>query len=138
VNYRQSSKRFKFAKRTVSQLLTAAYSELSALVSSVSPRSLRPAHHSHTKRLALVGERLAYTGQPVPGLTTHQAKGGEWRTVGVRLKDEERAALARGLTVDRDTDRKLYVACARAQYATVELLADGVENSPRRAKGSIP
>lgn len=99
----------------------AAYTQLADLVSHISPRTLRPAHHSHTSRLAWVQERLAYPGRPVPGLTTHQAKGGEWQAVGVRLTAEERKSLARGLTVGRDTDRKLYVACTRAQLSTVEI-----------------
>lgn len=99
----------------------AAYTQLADLVSYISPRNLRPAHHSHTGRLAWVQERLAYPGRPVPGLTTHQAKGGEWQAVGVRMTPEERKALARGLTVARDTDRKLYVACTRAQLSTVEI-----------------
>ena len=57
----------------------------------------------------------------MPGLTTHQAKGGEWEAVGVRLTSEERNTLASGLKVGRDTDRKLYVACTRAHLQTVEV-----------------
>ena len=71
--------------------------------------------------LGLVQDRPAYPGRPVPGLTTHQAKGGEWEAVGVRLTPEERNTLARGLEVGRDTDRKLYVACTRARLLTVEV-----------------
>ena len=101
--------------------VTAAYHELVEVVSHVSPRRLRPAHPAHTSRLALVQERLAYPGRPVPGLTTHQAKGGEWDQVGVRLADSERASLEGGLSVDEDTHRKLYVACTRARWRTVEV-----------------
>jgi DNA helicase-2/ATP-dependent DNA helicase PcrA len=101
--------------------VTAAYGQMANLVSHISPRRLRPAHHSHTSRLALVQSRLAYPGRPVPGLTTHQAKGGEWEAVGVRLAPEERNTLTGGLKVGRDTDRKLYVACTRAHLLTTEV-----------------
>ena len=101
--------------------VTAAYAQMAQLVSQISPRQLRPAHHRHTSRLALVQHRIAYPGRPVPGLTTHQAKGGEWEAVGIHLTPEERGTLAAGLRVGRDTDRKLYVACTRAQLLTVEV-----------------
>jgi DNA helicase-2/ATP-dependent DNA helicase PcrA len=102
--------------------LNAAYGRLVEIVNSVSPRALRPAHWSHTARLAFVQERLAHDSRPVPGLTTHQAKGGEWDVVGVRLTDSERKILAGGLSVTEDTHRKLYVACTRARRRTVELV----------------
>lgn len=101
--------------------VTAAYEELVKIVGDVSPRRLRPAHPAHTSRLALIQARLAYPGRPVPGLTTHQAKGGEWDQVGVRLADSERASLEGGLSVHEDTNRKLYVACTRARCRTVEV-----------------
>lgn len=100
----------------------AAYLRLVEVVGSVSARELRQPHHSHTKRLAQLQERLAYPGRPVPGLTTHQAKGGEWGTVGVRLKPVEHAALAAGLELANDLHRKIYVACTRAHERTVEIL----------------
>lgn len=99
----------------------AAYGQMADLISNISPRRLRPAHYRHTRRLALIQERLAYPGRPVPGLTTHQAKGGEWEAVGVQLTAEERNALADGLKVARDTDRKIYVACTRAHLLTAEV-----------------
>lgn len=101
--------------------LIAAYGQLVEVVREVSPRRLRRAHPAHTGRLALVQERLAYPLRPVPGLTTHQAKGGEWEQVGVRLTDSERASLAGGLVVHEDTHRKLYVACTRARLRTIEV-----------------
>jgi DNA helicase II / ATP-dependent DNA helicase PcrA len=101
--------------------VAAAYAQMAALVERISPRRLRAAHHNHTRRLALIQNRLAYPGRPVPGLTTHQAKGGEWEAVGVRLTADERNALAAGLKVERDTDRKLYVACTRAHLMTTEV-----------------
>jgi DNA helicase-2/ATP-dependent DNA helicase PcrA len=102
--------------------LNAAYAQLVDIVGTVSPRTLRPAHAAHAKRLAQVQERLALGRRPVPGLTTHQAKGGEWDVVGVCLTGAERAALAQGLSVSEDTHRKLYVACTRARSRTVEVV----------------
>jgi DNA helicase-2/ATP-dependent DNA helicase PcrA len=103
-----------------SGVATTAYKQLVAVINTVSPRQLRAPHAAHTKRLAAIQSRLK--GRPLPGLTTHQAKGGEWDAVGVRLTDAERGALAGGLSVDEDTHRKLYVACTRARRRTVELV----------------
>lgn len=99
--------------------LHAAYGQLVQVVGTVSPRTLRPAHHAHTGRLADLAKRVLYSGRLVPGLTTHQAKGREWDAVGVRLSSSEREALAGGLTVQVDTHRQLYVACTRARRVTV-------------------
>jgi DNA helicase-2/ATP-dependent DNA helicase PcrA len=99
--------------------LNSAYRKLSDVVSTVSPRTLRAAHPAHTGRLADIARRILYQGRPVPGLTTHQAKGREWDVVGVRLAASEREALAAGLKVGVDTHRQLYVACTRARRATV-------------------
>lgn len=101
--------------------LNSAYSQLVEIVNTVSPRHIRPARAAHTRRLAQIQERLAHDRRAVPGLTTHQAKGGEWGKVGVRLTDAERLALSVGLSVTEDNDRKLYVACTRARYFTIEL-----------------
>jgi len=60
--------------------------------------------------------------EAAPGLTTHQAKGGEWDVVSVCLMDEERQTLARRLPVTEDTHRKLYVACAGDRHRTVEVV----------------
>ncbi|MCZ2849021.1 UvrD-helicase domain-containing protein [Modestobacter sp. VKM Ac-2978] len=103
------------------QVLNSAYDELNRLVSTVSERKFRAAHGAHTKRLAQIQERLVYPGRPVPGLTTHQAKGSEWDSVGVRLNDDGRAALASGLSPEHERDRRLYVACTRAHRRTVEV-----------------
>ena len=99
----------------------AAYRRLVDVVKTVSPRELRLPHAAHTGRLAQIQACRAYTGRPVPGLTTHQAKGGEWEVVGVRLTDNERGALAGGLSREEDTHRQLYVACTRAHRRTVEV-----------------
>lgn len=101
--------------------LNAAYARLVSIISDVSPRPMRNAHHAHTSRLAEVARRLRHGVQLVPGLTTHQAKGREWDRVGLRLSDSEQAALAGGLSESSDTHRKLYVACTRARYRTVQV-----------------
>jgi DNA helicase II / ATP-dependent DNA helicase PcrA len=103
-----------------SAAVTSAYNQLVDVMKTVSPRILRAPRAAHTGRLAAIQSRL--TGRPVPGLTTHQAKGGEWNAVGVRLTDGERGALAGGLSVDEDTHRKLYVACTRARRRTFEVV----------------
>lgn len=50
----------------------------------------------------------------IPGLTVHQAKGGEWPRVGVFLTETEAALLASGLQELEDDDCVLYVAITRA------------------------
>lgn len=114
----------------------AAYLQLVEVIGSVSARELRAPNHHHTKRLAQLQERLIFPGRPVPGLTTHQAKGGEWEIVGLRLKPEERAALAAGLDSAEDLHRKIYVACTRAQERTVEIVPEPTPASraPRRRR----
>ncbi len=99
--------------------LNAAYGKLSDVVATVSPRTLRAAHPAHTGRLAEIATRIRYPGRPVPGLTTHQAKGREWEVVEVRLAASEREALAAGLDVRVESHRQLYVACTRARRATM-------------------
>ena len=99
--------------------LNAAYGKLSDVMATVSPRTLRAAHPAHTGRLAEIATRIRYSGRPVPGLTTHQAKGREWEVVGVRLSASERDALAAGLDVRVESHRQLYVACTRARRATM-------------------
>lgn len=102
--------------------VTAAYVELVKVVGSVSARELRRPHPAHTGRLADLQRCLALPERPVPGLTTHQAKGGEWDAVAVRLRDAERTALGSGLSLAEDMHRKIYVACTRARWRTVEIL----------------
>jgi len=108
-----------------SQAVKNAYLQLVDVVATVSARYLRPPHHAHTKRLAWLQTRMSFAGRPVPGLTSHQAKGGEWDVVGVRLRDTGRAALGAGLSPTEDMHRKIYVACTRARYRTIEVLPSG-------------
>lgn len=104
-----------------SAAVRSAYNQLVDVVGTVSARLLRPPHHAHTDRLKMLQSRLTHPGRPVPGLTTHQAKGGEWDVVGVLLSDSERTSLGAGLVVAQDTHRKIYVAVTRARYRTVEV-----------------
>ena len=46
----------------------------------------------------------------VPGLTVHQAKGREWKHVGVTLSASDISRLAAGLSAGSEWERKLYVA----------------------------
>ncbi|MET8520863.1 UvrD-helicase domain-containing protein [Nocardioides sp. NPDC004968] len=100
-----------------------AYQLLSELVEDHSPRRLKPVRANYTNRLRDIQTRLLHPTRPVPGLTAHQAKGAEWDAVGVCLDDSERARLANGLSVESETDRRLYVACTRARGRTVEVVA---------------
>jgi DNA helicase-2/ATP-dependent DNA helicase PcrA len=102
--------------------LRAAYEKLIDLMNKVSPRTLRATHGAYTKRLNLLRIRSQHLGELVPGLTTHQAKGGEWDRVGLCLTPAEQAVLLAGLDPDEDLHRKLYVACTRARYETVLVL----------------
>lgn len=112
----------------------AAYVELVAVIGTVSARTLRRSHAAHTGRLAALQSRMTHHGRPVPGLTTHQAKGGEWDIVGVSLRDNERKALGAGLTVTEDLDRKIYVATTRARYRTIEVFPATPPPQKRRAR----
>lgn len=116
--------------------VTAAYSQLVAVIGTVSARHLRPPHRDHTKRLAMLQSRMTHPGRPVPGLTTHQAKGGEWDIVGILLSDSERMALGAGLVVTEDTHRKVYVAATRARYRTVEVFAVTPPPKKRATQGT--
>ncbi|GGB26240.1 hypothetical protein GCM10011492_15540 [Flexivirga endophytica] len=104
------------------QNVKTAYSHLGELLAEFSPRTLRPVRANHTNRLRDIQARLLHPVRPVPGLTAHQAKGAEWNYVGVCLADAERALLHRGLHVEGDSDRKLYVACTRACFSTAEVV----------------
>ncbi|OKJ92942.1 UvrD-helicase domain-containing protein [Amycolatopsis sp. CB00013] len=105
----------------------AAYAKLAEITASFSPRRLRRAHAAHTIRLKLIAARLEQRARLIPGLTTHQAKGGEWDAVGVVLSRLEQARLQGGLTHEQDTDRKLYVACTRARMCTVLIATETAE-----------
>lgn len=100
-----------------------AYQLLSELIADYSPRRLKPVRANYTNRLRNIQARLLHPTRPVPGLTAHQAKGAEWNAVGVCLEDSERNRLADGLSVENETDRRLYVACTRARVRTVEVVA---------------
>lgn len=65
------------------------------------------------ERVGLLARRLA-SARSVPGMTVHQAKGGEWPRVGVRLNEGEINHLAVGLDPYDEADRVVYVAGTRA------------------------
>lgn len=123
-------------KPGTSAAVKAAYLELVAVIGTVSARTLRRPHAAHTGRLAALQSRMIHSGRPVPGLTTHQAKGGEWDIVGVSLRDNERKALGTGLTVTEDLHRKIYVATTRARYRTIEVFS--VTPPPKKRAASTP
>lgn len=52
---------------------------------------------------------------PVPGMTIHQAKGQEWESVAVAVKDADWRALETGLSVGNARHRTLYVGMTRAR-----------------------
>lgn len=101
--------------------LTTAYHSLVAALKSESRREFPAAHWRYTERLDALRSRLSYSGQLIPGMTVHQAKGREWNRVGLRLSEEERAILAGGLRVDNEHHRQLYVACTRARFSTTSI-----------------
>lgn len=69
------------------------------------------------QRLLKLATRAALT-DVVPGITIHQAKGREWRRVGVALSPAELARLGQGLAQDQESDRRIYVGLTRAREAT--------------------
>lgn len=125
-------------KPGTAEAVKAAYLELVAVIGTVSARTLRPPHAAHTGRLAALQSRMTHPGRPVPGLTTHQAKGGEWDIVGVCLRDAERKALGAGLAVTEDLHRKIYVATTRARYRTLEVFPQEPLPKKRRPRRTNP
>ncbi len=80
------------------------------------PSSSGDSEQRQIDRLRGLSLRLR-AGRPlVPGMTIHQAKGREWRHVGVRFSDAEAARLASGLDPAVEGDRALYVALTRASH----------------------
>lgn len=64
-------------------------------------------------RLQALAARLAEP-RSIPAMTVHQAKGGEWPSVGLRLSTDESDRLANGLDPHIEEDRVVYVAATRA------------------------
>ncbi len=83
-----------------------------------SPKALRalPAASeiAQRERLQALALRLKQV-KCIPGMTIHQAKGKEWRAVGVRLKQSQIARVQAGLSQNNPDDRALYVALTRAR-----------------------
>jgi DNA helicase-2/ATP-dependent DNA helicase PcrA len=100
-----------------------AYAQLAEAVTDVGGRPLPGLHWRYRERLELIQAKIRSQGgtRLIPGLTVHQAKGREWDKVAINLTMAEREALAKGLTQDQEGDRRIYVACTRARYATRSL-----------------
>jgi DNA helicase II / ATP-dependent DNA helicase PcrA len=89
-------------------------SELRRIGSPAQLRRLDPESEAdRVEKLQLLAERLV-SPRSVPGMTVHQAKGGEWPRVGLRLNDDEANRLAVGLDPRLEADRVVYVAGTRA------------------------
>jgi DNA helicase-2/ATP-dependent DNA helicase PcrA len=58
----------------------AAYAALAALLATESTSTFRRVRANYTKRLSWLRERLQLNGDPILGMTIHQAKGREWDT----------------------------------------------------------
>jgi DNA helicase-2/ATP-dependent DNA helicase PcrA len=93
--------------------------QLSHTLHEVTGRPLRHAVvRDDRQRIEALRHRVTNAAGLAPGLTIHQAKGREWDYVAVRLAESEKAALARGLSYERESERKTYVACTRARRQT--------------------
>jgi DNA helicase-2/ATP-dependent DNA helicase PcrA len=57
---------------------------------------------------------VVHQGSFVEGISVHQAKGGEWESVGICMDSDQAASLARGLDPRKHDHRVLYVALTRA------------------------
>lgn len=84
----------------------------------VQARRIAPQEARAVLRMRQIAARLGHRGSFVRGLSIHQAKGQEWKYVGVRLSNDDLAALGRGLDIDSDRHRRLYVALTRGTDAT--------------------
>lgn len=80
-------------------------------------------------------KRLQASGL-VPGLTVHQAKGGEWTRVGVVLTAHERGLIAAGLRELEDDDCVVYVALTRAKELCGLLAGDLILDSDSEDGGA--
>lgn len=79
------------------------------------PNKLKPqAEAARVEELGWLAARLKHFNL-IPGLTVHQAKGGEWPRVGVVLTGHEQGLLAAGLRELEDDDCVIYVALTRAK-----------------------
>jgi DNA helicase-2/ATP-dependent DNA helicase PcrA len=80
------------------------------------PKLKGPGGARRVRRLQGLARRLGQA-ELIPGMTIHHAKGREWDHVGVRLSDADQWQLARGLSHQRSSDRRLYVALTRARQS---------------------
>jgi DNA helicase-2/ATP-dependent DNA helicase PcrA len=61
-----------------------------------------------------IARRVEHGGPFVEGISVHQAKGGEWESVGICMDSTQASVLSRGLNPNKHDHRVLYVALTRA------------------------
>lgn len=64
-----------------------------------------------------IARRIVHQDSFVEGISVHQAKGGEWESVGICMNSDQAASLAQGLDPRHHDHRVLYVALTRASHA---------------------
>lgn len=69
-------------------------------------------------RIQAIAARLVCPAELVKGLTAHQAKGRQWKTVGLCVLDTDVAAIESGLDINNPDHRALYVALTRASHGS--------------------
>lgn len=78
--------------------------------------------HAATGSMRALAARLLVGQKLVPGVTAHQAKGQQWRSVGVCIPDDDVVAIEAGLDINNPQHRALYVALTRGTHLTVRVL----------------
>lgn len=78
------------------------------------PKLSKTQEEKRVRRLEGLARRLGKS-HLIPGMTIHQAKGREWRNVGVHLSASQQERLPTGLLQEHPGDRALYVALTRAK-----------------------
>lgn len=73
------------------------------------------------EQLRGIAARVLHQGRFTLGLSVHQAKGQEWKRVGVRLSATQKDALLAGLDSENDHHRTIYVALTRGREITCEI-----------------
>ena len=109
-------------RQTSRSAVNDAWEQLVAAIGTESLRAFPHRHHTHTARLKKIRELLlSSSANFVPGLTVHQAKGREWKTVGVRLTPDEKQYLLDGIDQRVEEQRQVYVALTRGIDVTLEV-----------------
>ena len=109
------------------EVAASALNELRRCRSSTSTGATVPRFRNHEKektssdRMRMIAERLLSDRNLVRGISAHQAKGQEWKAVGVCIPDDDVAAIASGLNIENKDHRALYVALTRGTHRTVRV-----------------